>query len=114
MNAPYFEVGNRIMTLRKELGYSRERLAELADISVQFLADIEKGRKNMTITTLKKLCSALRVTTDYIISGTGSLNNETETELLEICKTLSHEQQKNAVRLLRVFTDAIDAADNNK
>ena len=45
MNYPYEETGNRIFMLRKERGLTRERLAEMADISVQFLADIEKGRK---------------------------------------------------------------------
>ena len=44
-----------------ESGKPEEKLAELADISVQFLADIEKGRKSMTILTLKKIAAALLV-----------------------------------------------------
>ena len=67
MNYPYEKTGNRILKLRKDRGMTREKLAELADISVQFLADIEKGRKNMTVTTLRKLSSALLVSTDYIV-----------------------------------------------
>ena len=69
MNYPYEETGKRIFKLRKERGLTREHLAEMADISVQFLADIEKGRKNMTVTTLRKLSSALMVSTDYIVNG---------------------------------------------
>ena len=57
------------MAIRKERGYTREKLAELADISVQFLADIEKGKKNMTVTTLRKLAKTLTVTTDQIVNG---------------------------------------------
>ena len=68
MNYPYEETGKRIFKLRKERGLTREHLAEMADISVQFLADIEKGRKNMTVTTLRKLSSALMVSTDYIVT----------------------------------------------
>jgi len=63
-------VGQRITDTRKRRGYSRERLAEKADISVQFLADIEKGRKSMTVNTLRRIAAALSVTTDYIVNGT--------------------------------------------
>ena len=70
MDYPYAETGNRILSLRKAQRLTRERLAEAADISVQFLADIEKGKKNMTVTTLRKIAAALSVTTDYIVNGT--------------------------------------------
>ena len=43
MNELNIEVGARITELRKQRGYTREKLSELADVSVQFLADIEKG-----------------------------------------------------------------------
>ena len=41
MNELNIEVGARITELRKQRGYTREKLSELADVSVQFLADIE-------------------------------------------------------------------------
>ena len=43
MNELNIAVGARITELRKQRGYTREKLSELADVSVQFLADIEKG-----------------------------------------------------------------------
>ena len=69
MNYPYVETGKRILKLRQSREMTREQLAEKAEISVQFLADIEKGRKNMTITTLRNLATALLVTTDFIVNG---------------------------------------------
>ena len=74
MNYPYIETGNRILQLRKSKNLTREQLAERAGISVQFLADIEKGRKNMTVTTLRNLASALLVTTDFIVNGDENIN----------------------------------------
>lgn len=44
-------IGNRISHIRKERGYTQEKLAELAGISIQFLSDIENNKKNMTVTT---------------------------------------------------------------
>ncbi|MBQ9894156.1 MAG: helix-turn-helix transcriptional regulator [Ruminococcus sp.] len=108
MEYPYAETGKRIWQLRKKQGLTRERLAEMADISVQFLADIEKGRKNMTVTTLRKLASSLLVTTDYIVNGENSQGSETEKELIELCKSLSSEQQMYASKLLRIFIEATE------
>lgn len=42
------EIGMRIRRHREFLDFTREELAEKADISTQFLADIETGRKSMT------------------------------------------------------------------
>lgn len=106
MDYPYTETGNRIWNLRKAQGLTRERLAEMADISVQFLADIEKGRKNMTVTTLRKLASALQVTTDFIVNGNESERSETD-DIIEICKTLSSEQRCYALKMLRLFAAAM-------
>ena len=63
------EIGLRLRTLREDRGLSREKLAEAADISVQFLADIETGRKGMTVQTLRKLVLALHCTADDIVFG---------------------------------------------
>ena len=63
------EIGARIKCKRKDLKYTREFLAELIDISPQFLADIECGKKGMSFSTLIKLCQCLGVSCDYIILG---------------------------------------------
>lgn len=100
------EVGARITELRKNRGYTREKLAELADISVQFLADIEKGRKSMTIATLKKIAAALLVTTDRIVNGTvPSGGND---EILSILDTLSEKNKKQAGKILAAFAEAVN------
>jgi len=59
-------VGERIANLRKNLGLTQEKLAEQADISIQFLVQIEHGKRTMKIATLRKLCAALSVSADYI------------------------------------------------
>ena len=107
MNYPYEETGNRIYMLRKTRGLTRERLAEMADISVQFLADIEKGRKNMTITTLRKLSAALMVSTDHIVNGTTDAVSSSDEELLYLFRALPPEKQEQAVKLMKVFAEAV-------
>ena len=60
------EIGLRLRSRREQKSLTRERLAEYADISVQFLADIETGRKGMTVQTLRKLAVALHLSLIHI------------------------------------------------
>ena len=98
-------VGTRITDTRKRRGYSREKLAEKADISVQFLADIEKGRKSMTVNTLRRLAAALSVTTDYIVNGTETSETDRVAAMLASLDTYHRTQ---AEKLLAVFVETIN------
>ncbi len=106
MNELNLEVGTRITELRKQRGYTREKLSELADVSVQFLADIEKGRKSMTIATLKRIAAALLVPTDYIVNGTSESNDNDS--IISILNTLSDKNKKQAEKILTVFAEAVN------
>lgn len=106
MDNKYSDVGKRISYLRKQRGYTREKLAELADISVQFLADIEKGRKSMTVNTLRKLSFTLNVTTDYIVNGTTSTS--VNDSLTSILSSMNSDTRTYAERLLVIYAEAIN------
>ena len=106
MNELNIEVGTRITELRKQRGYTREKLSELADVSVQFLADIEKGRKSMTVATLKRIAAALLVPTDYIVNGT--TENSDNDGIVSILNTLSDKNKKQAEKILTVFAEAVN------
>ena len=106
MNELNIEVGTRITELRKQRGYTREKLSELADVSVQFLADIEKGRKSMTVATLKRIAAALLVSTDYIVNGTKQ-NNDND-GIISILNTLSAKDKKQAEKILTAFAEAVN------
>lgn len=70
-------VGERARLAREELGLSREKLAEAADTSPQFLAQMEKGEQSMTTLKLKRLATALHVSSDYLLYGHPPLTDVT-------------------------------------
>ena len=107
MNELNIEVGARITEMRKQRGYTREKLSELADVSVQFLADIEKGRKSMTVATLKRIAAALLVPTDYIVNGTAE--NGDNDGITSILNTLSDKNKKQAEKILTAFAEAVNS-----
>ena len=99
------DVGKRRNEIRIHREYTREKLSELADVSVQFLADIEKGRKSMTIATLRRIADALNVTTDYIVNGTETFSeNKQINTMLASLKPYYREQ---AEKMLVLFVETI-------
>ena len=63
------EVGKRVRKLRLERGLTMAKLAEAADLSNQYLSEIERGQKSMTVLKLRSLALALNVSADYLIFG---------------------------------------------
>lgn len=61
--------GARIRKKRKERGYMQEQLAEQLDISANHLANIEAGRKGLSVELLVELADSLDVSMDYLILG---------------------------------------------
>lgn len=99
------EVGRRINETRKHRGYSREKLSEMAEVSVQFLADIEKGRKSMTIATLRRVAAALNVTTDYIVNGSEPFAENIQVNAM--LASLSPYYRSQAEKLLALFVETV-------
>ena len=64
-----FEIGLRCQTARRDMGYTQQQLAEIINVSVQYLSDMERGKVGMSIPTVIKICKALGVSTDFILLG---------------------------------------------
>ncbi len=105
MNIDNLDVGKRIEDKRKCRGYTREKLSELADISVQFLADIERGRKSMTVATLRRIAAALDVTTDYIVNGTEQFSENEH--INTVLAALSPYHKEQAEKLVVLFAETL-------
>ncbi len=53
------ELGQRIRQLRKEKGYSQERLGNKADLSTFFISNLENGKRGIRLYSLIKIAEAL-------------------------------------------------------
>lgn len=63
------EVGKRVMERRKRLGLTQETLAEMSDLTTQFVSYAESGKRAMRPENLMKIAAALGVSTDYLLTG---------------------------------------------
>lgn len=63
--------GRRLREIRKERGLTQEALAESADLSGNYISDLELGRKVPSLTILVRLSQALEIaTTDLLVDFT--------------------------------------------
>ena len=59
----------RIRKAREDLGYTREKFAEKLDVSVSYLAELERGRTGISVKMLIKVCKVLGLSADYVLFG---------------------------------------------
>lgn len=88
----------RIRKAREDAGYTREKFAELLDVSVSYLAEVERGRSNVSVKTLIKICNVLGLSADYVLFGE---NREADALLLEKIHRLD-------VKYLPLVTDIVN------
>jgi transcriptional regulator with XRE-family HTH domain len=65
--APIEKIAMRIKVLRAKRKITQAELAERAGISHGYLARLETGRQDPTITTLEKLAKALKVPVERLL-----------------------------------------------
>lgn len=63
------EIGKRIQNRRKQRGYTQEQLADMMNVSIQMISNLERGIKAIRIDNLINLSAILEISTDYILTG---------------------------------------------
>ena len=98
------EIGNRIKALREVRGYTREELAEKAEISSKFLYEVEKGRKGLSADTLLKISRTLSCSCDYILTGETFIKNDDE-QLTQLLQRFNDKDREYAVKVLTLMQE---------
>ncbi len=62
-------VGASIRVLRTEKGFSQEDLAAKAKLHRTYIGSVERGERNITITTLERIAKALGVKAFELLRG---------------------------------------------
>lgn len=96
-------VGVRIRHTRELNHYTREELAEYAEISSKFLYEIENGQKGLSAASLLKICKALDVSCDYILTGESKV--KCNDELVEIIESFDETQISNVKKMLLIMLE---------
>ena len=101
----YKNAGERILLTRVMRGYTREALAELAEISPKFLYEIETGKKGFSAQVLHNLCMSLSVNCDYILTGKQEVSYDQK--LVMILELFSKEKTEQISNILKEIYELI-------
>jgi HTH-type transcriptional regulator, competence development regulator len=63
------QVGKRISRLRKRRGWTQVILAEHTGLDRSFLADVERGKRNISILNLYLVAKGLDISLSRLLSG---------------------------------------------
>ncbi len=105
MDMSNIAIGARIRKTREERGYTREQLAEYADVSADFLWEIETGKKGMKAQNLGKIAVALDVPTDYLILGKTPYKENVK--INSMIAALPNEIQKQVEKMITLFVNTL-------
>lgn len=104
------QIGKRIHQIRLQNEYTQAEFAEEIDISVNFLSEIENGKKGLSQDTLSKICLKMNISADYILFG----KKTREYTLLDIANSLSISELDTtidyleALRKMKILSEQLD------
>ncbi len=100
------QIGNRILSRRKQLRMTQEELAEKAGITPQTVSSAELGKKALRPENIIRVCSALGISTDYLLLG--KINASDHSVLLSKVAGLPPIQYRHLEDIINSFILALD------
>lgn len=102
------EIGEQIRAAREQAHLTQEQFAERVEVSPQFVSDLERGVVGISITTLKRVCVVLGVSSDQLLFGRKPEGRSAVLE--ERCQHLSDEQFALLLEIAGKFVEAVERA----
>jgi transcriptional regulator with XRE-family HTH domain len=97
--------GKRLREIRRRRDMTQERLAELSGLSIQYIGEIERGKRNPSLTSIETLASALDMSVAdlFDLETFQVTNDEMKTKLIDQINRADDEQ----LRILYAISRAI-------
>lgn len=100
-------IGNKLLAIRKKAGLTQSEAAEAANLSDRTYADIERGTVNMRIETVLKICEALKITPDVLLTEDNPNLSLRQAELFAELEKCTPQQKETALELLSVYLNSL-------
>ena len=100
-------IGNKLLAIRKKVGMTQAEVAEAAGVSDRTYADIERGTVNMRVETILRICEALHITPDEILTESETEMTARQEEILARLNACAPRDKETALRLLAVYLQSL-------
>lgn len=99
-------LGERIRLLRRERNLSQEQLGELAGLHTNYIGQVERGEKNVTIESLEKITAGLHISMEELFRYIDPMKREDE--LAQIHRLLSSRPNQDKVMVLKMIRNIFE------
>jgi len=100
-------IGNKLLTVRKRMGFTQNEVAEAAGLSDRTYADIERGTVNMRTETMLRICKVLHITPDEVLTEDCASLLSKQEELWERLNACNPKDRETALQLLSVYLSSL-------
>lgn len=100
-------LGLRIKAAREKAGYTQDKLAELTDVGVPYLAKLETGKVGISLPNFVNFCRVLGVSADYLIWG-----KRNENDTFDVIERLRHIPERQYILLENIINNYLEAIQN--
>lgn len=104
----FHDIGNKLHSTRKRLGMTQAEVAEAAGLADRTYADIERGSVNMRIETILRICQALHITPDDILTTEPSSLTIKQEEIWEQLSACSPQNRETALQILSIYLNSLN------
>lgn len=99
-------LGKRINEVRKDRGFTADKLSELCNINATYLRQIEGGVKIPSLPVFIDLCNALRISPDYLLQDELGENEISKIKELEaLWEDTSPSKQELALAMIKAVLE---------
>ena len=106
------EFGLRLRAEREKQGLTQQSLATKALTRPDYIAQIERAARNQTLKTLMNILAALDVSADYLIYGTGQVeqgaSGSTMNEFVSFLTRRSEKQISSYYEIVRFLSSYVE------
>lgn len=106
-------LGKRINEVRKDRGFTADKLSELCNINATYLRQIEGGVKMPSLPVFIDICNSLRISPDYLLQDELEENEISKIKELEaLWKDVSPSKQELAVAMIKAVLEHNEQQDS--
>ena len=102
----YELIGMRILQNRLKRGLTREAFAEKVDLSVNYVGDIERGKKLPAFETLIRIANVLKVSADDLLMDVLVCNYSIRfAKFFEKIESLSNDEEELLIKVINMLIE---------
>ena len=98
------KISEKLKEIRISKGLTQEYIANMADVNVSHISNIENNRVKISLPTLVHICNALNTTVDYVLTGEySSPSSALEQEILHELHSCPDETKEQLLKIIKAL-----------